>query len=233
MKKKLFKINNIPAILWGEKSKNMFIAVHGSMSSKSDVPIELLAKEAVNKGYCVLSFDLPKHGDRSEKATPCKVQNCVEDLKTVMNFAKTQSENISLFANSMGCYFSLISFKDENIDKSLFLSPVVDMQRIIENMMSWSNVTPERLKKEKEILTTFGETLFWDYYQYVKQNSVEKWNSKTSILYGAKDNLNEFDRIESFTNRFNCSLTISEFSEHYFHTNEDLEFLEKWLHYNI
>lgn len=34
MIKKHLKIKNIPAILWGEDSDNIFIAVHGNMSCR-------------------------------------------------------------------------------------------------------------------------------------------------------------------------------------------------------
>lgn len=43
MFKEKFKINNIPAVLWGEKSEKVFIAVHGNMSNKEDTVIEILA----------------------------------------------------------------------------------------------------------------------------------------------------------------------------------------------
>jgi predicted alpha/beta-hydrolase family hydrolase len=72
------KISNIPATLWGEKSNKLFIAVHGNLSHKEDTVIELLADEATRKGYQVLSFDLPEHGDRKTEGTPCKVQHCVQ-----------------------------------------------------------------------------------------------------------------------------------------------------------
>ena len=59
---KKFFIDNIPAVLWGEKSSKLIIAVHGNLSNKLDVPISLLAEVAVPRGYQVLSFDLPQHG---------------------------------------------------------------------------------------------------------------------------------------------------------------------------
>ena len=34
MKIERIKINNIPAIIWGEKSSKVFIAIHGNMSNK-------------------------------------------------------------------------------------------------------------------------------------------------------------------------------------------------------
>ena len=58
------KIGPIPAIIWGPPSQHMVLAVHGNMSHKADTVIELLAGKAVARGYQVLSFDLPEHGDR-------------------------------------------------------------------------------------------------------------------------------------------------------------------------
>ena len=86
MKKKYTKIDNIPAIIWGEDSSKVFIAIHGNQSNKEDVVIEILAKIVVNKGYQVISFDLPKHGDRIFDDTLCKVQNCVAELLKIYDF---------------------------------------------------------------------------------------------------------------------------------------------------
>ena len=36
MKTARIKINNIPSIIWGEKSNKVFVAVHGNMSNKED-----------------------------------------------------------------------------------------------------------------------------------------------------------------------------------------------------
>ncbi len=51
MKIERIKINNIPSILWGEKSRKAFIAVHGNMSNKEDEVIKILAENVVSKGY--------------------------------------------------------------------------------------------------------------------------------------------------------------------------------------
>lgn len=147
------QIENIPAILWGKSSSDMFVAVHGNMSSKSDIPITILAEEAVNLGYQVLSFDLPEHGDRKHEPIRCKVINCVTDLEKVMKCAKCQSNTIRLFANSIGVYFSLLAYKDEDLKQSLFLSPLVDMNRMIQNMMKWFNVTEEQLRAKRNCHT--------------------------------------------------------------------------------
>ena len=141
------------------------------MSNKEDDVIRLLAENITTKGYQVLSFDLPEHGERkSDENYLCKVQNCINDLKQVIEYVKSNYSEISIWACSMGAYFSLLAYKDEDIKQCLFLSPVVNMKIIIDNMMMWSNTTEKELAEKLEIKTDFGQTLYWDYYLYVKNN---------------------------------------------------------------
>ena len=175
-------VEGIPAILWGKETGKMVVAVHGNMSNKADEPIVLLAEAAISSGYQVLSFDLPQHGDRKEEPTLCKVQNCVHDLATMMNYARQASKDVSLFACSMGAYFSLLAYRDVGLRQSLFLSPVVDMDRIIENMMKWFDISKERLQTEQKIDTPVGQPLYWDYYCYVKDNPISVWQRVKSII---------------------------------------------------
>ncbi len=229
MKRKNFKIGNIPTILWGNIAEKLFISVHGNMSHKADDAIIIFAEEAIQSGYQVLSFDLPEHGDRVSEPSLCKVHNCIQDLTAIMRYAKLISNDISLFSCSMGAYFSLLAYRREALKQCLFLSPVVNMECIIEKMMQWFDITEDRLKLEKEISTPIGQTLYWDYYCYVKEHPIVDWGFPTSILYGSRDDLCEFEIISSFSKRFNCNLKIIENGEHYFHTEEQLNFLRQWL----
>jgi uncharacterized protein len=233
MTKNNLMIEGIPAILWGESSANLFIAVHGNMSSKDDDTIVIFAEEAIEKGYQVLSFDLPEHGDRKGEDYACKVQNCIRDLTAIMGFAKAVSSNISVFACSMGAYFNLLAFKDLPLKQCLFLSPILNMERIINNMMARCNVIEDRLKAEKAIITPTGSTFYWDYYCYVKSHPIDTWNKPTAILYGSDDNTCEFDVVSDFVQRYHCKLDILEHGEHYFHTDEHLHFYRLWLRDNI
>ena len=153
----------------------------------------------------------------------------MNDLKQIIEYAKKNYQEINLWACSMGAYFSLLAYKDEDIKQCLFLSPVVNMKVIIDNMMLWSNTTEEKLKEKQEIKTDCGQTLYWDYYEYVKNNPITNWNKKTFVLYGNKDNLQDENIIKDFCNKFNCSLLIFENGEHFFHTEEQLKFYENWI----
>lgn len=228
-----FKIGKIPAILWGDKSDQLFVVVHGNLSNKADDAIAVFAEEVVAEGYQVLSFDLPEHGDRKGENYACNVQNCVQDLTLVMNYAQSLSKNISVFACSMGAYFSLLAYRYEPLKQCLFLSPVVNMERIITNMMTWFSISESRLETEKEVPTPIGQILYWDYYCYVKEHPIVAWDKPTSILYGSADNLCEFDIIADFAKSFDCDLQVMEQGEHYFHTEEQLQFFRQWLRKHV
>ncbi len=226
-------INGIPALLWGEQSDRLFIAVHGNMSSKDDNAITIFAEEANKKSYQVLSFDLPEHGERKGEDYICKVQNCVSDLTDIAKYAQTISSRISVFACSLGSYFSLLAYRDLPLEQCLFLSPVLNMERIINNMMDWFNVSEKKLEMEKEMKLPIGQTLYWDYYCYVRSHPIDTWKKPTAILYGSDDDVTEVNVVSDFANRFQCRLQVLEHGEHYFHTKEQLNYFRQWLKDNI
>lgn len=228
MKTKRTRIGGIPALWYGEPAERLFIYVHGRHSSKEEA--ETFAQAVIPKGYQVLAFDLPEHGEREHEPYPCTVQNGVHDLRTIYAAVKDGYRTLCLFANSLGAYFSLLAYADTDFAVCLFLSPVLNMERLISNMMKWSNVTIDRLQKEKRIETSLGETLSWDYYRYVRQHPITKWNSPTSILYGENDHLTERDVLDSFAQSFNCQVEIMKGGEHFFHTPAQVEFLTGWIH---
>lgn len=137
-------------------------------------------------------------------------------------------DHISIVANSIGAYFAMNAWGDKNIEHAFFISPIADMAKLIANMMNWFNITEEELAKNKEILTPSGETLSWSYLCYVKENPI-KWKVPTDILYGENDNLTSYDTISLFAERCNATLTVMKGGEHWFHTDEQMQFLDNWL----
>ena len=90
-------------------------------------------------------------------------------------------------------------------------------------------MTEEELKLKQEIKTDFGQTLYWDYYLYVKNNPLKNWNKETFILYGNKDEIQEEAIIKKIASENKCGLDILENGAHYFHTEEQLNYYMKWL----
>lgn len=142
---------------------------------------------------------------------------------------KARWRELSLFANSLGAYFSLRAYPAAGLKRAFFLSPLVDMERMIQNMMTWFQVSEERLKQQRQIFTPMGQTLYWDYYCDVKANPITAWPVPTEILYGEKDELCERDTIDAFVSRFGGDLEVLAGSEHFFHTPAQLNALRDWL----
>lgn len=223
------KVEGIPTLLWGRDSEQLLIAVHGAMSRKDDESITVLAEEAIARGYQVLSFDLPEHGDRAGDGSSFDPTTCVGDLLRLAAFAERRARDISLFACSMGAYFSLRAGSNLSLQKALFLSPVVDMKVIMDAMLSAAGVDEARLAAEKHITTARGPALDWDFYNDVKSHPIETWPVPTSILYGDKDQLVSLETVSSFAARFGCDLCVIAEAEHYFHTAEQIAAYRQWL----
>lgn len=142
------------------------------------------------------------------------------------------SDSVILIANSIGAFFSMHALSEKPISKALFTSPVVNMERLIADMMLWSNVTEAELARRREIPTAFGETLSWDYLRYVREHPI-RWSVPTCILYGERDNLTSAETIVAFAEQTGASLTIMRDGEHWFHTAEQMEFLDNWVRKSI
>lgn len=149
--------------------------------------------------------------------------------KEIADFVKSLgNEKIILVASSIGAYFAMTGNICGFIEKAFFISPIVDMEKLILQMMQMSGITEAELKEKGEIPTAFGETLSWEYLSYVREHPV-KWDAPTEILYGEKDNLTAYETVSAFCKKHNANLTVMENGEHWFHTEQQMRFLDDWI----
>ena len=151
-----------------------------------------------------------------------------EEFPLLFNSICKNYKSVEIVANSIGAYFAMNALSEKQIKKAYFISPIVNMERLITNMIHWADVTEDELKEKKEIQTTFGETLSWDYLCYVRENPIT-WTIPTHILYGEKDDLTSYETISKFAKQINATLTVLENGEHWFHTEEQMKFLDDWI----
>ncbi|MDC7956436.1 alpha/beta hydrolase [Fusobacterium simiae] len=193
--------------------KNVVIYVHGKGGTAEEAKhYKNLFKEADVKGFEYTSeypWDFQK------------------EFSNFFNDISSKYKRISIIANSIGAYYTMISL-NKDIEKAFFISPIVDMEKLITDMMFLENITEEELYKKKEIKTSFGEILSWKYLTFVRENPIQ-WNVSTYILYGEKDNITSYERILNFTNKSKASLTVMKNGEHWFHTDEQMKFLDNWI----
>ena len=135
---------------------------------------------------------------------------------------------ITVIATSLGAYSLMISGVQAHIHRAYFVSPIVNMERLIQDMMKRGHVSNEELEKKKIIQLSTYETLSWEYYTWVKQHPIV-WRVPTFILYGENDNFQTIDTINRFAESVGAKVTVMLNGEHWFHTPEQNEFRRNWL----
>ncbi len=137
-----------------------------------------------------------------------------KEIRIAVEELKGKYENVILIANSIGAFFSMIATPhfdhrsknagiDDMIQKAYFISPIVDMDKLITDMMKWANVSEQELESKGVIHTDFGEDLSWDYLSYVRNHPIT-WSVPTQILYGSNDHLTSLETITDFASIHNC-----------------------------
>ena len=141
---------------------------------------------------------------------------------------KKKYDKVILIANSVGAFFSMNAESEGYIDHAYFISPIVDMEKLIVNMMAWAGIDEKTLKERGNIPTSFGEDLSWEYLCYVRNHPI-RWHVPTDILMGSEDHLTDIATVKSFCKTRGASLTVMEGGEHWFHTPEQMRFLDVWI----
>ena len=220
------KLSGIPAVIYGEPSDRVFLFVHGKCGCKEEA--EAFATLACPRGWQVVGIDLPEHGERKGQAPAMEPWNVIPELQALMSELRHRWQQVGIRANSIGAWFCMQSFAQETIERCLFVSPILDMAELIEQMMQWASVSEQMLRERGRIETEFGETLSWRYREFAKAHPIAQWRVPTAILYAGQDNLTPRRTVQAFCDRHGCERTVSEDSEHWFHTPEQLEVLRRF-----
>ena len=195
-------------------SHGVVFYVHG----KGGSAVESVHYETLFPGYKVIGIDY--HSDFPWIAGD-------EIRKTVELSADANGDSI-LIANSLGAYLAMDSGISEVIKRAYFISPVVDMEALIIGMMKNAGVTEKTLEEEGTLLTESGEELSWQYLRYVRDNPI-CWSVPTYILYGENDSVVSIEQIRDFTEKHNAIINVMENGEHWFHTREQMRYLDIWI----
>ena len=194
--------------------KSIVIYVHG----KGGTPAEAAHYTPLFPNSEVIGFDY-------RARTPWEAK---EEFPPFFAAQQTRCDTLTLIANSIGAFFSLSSLSEAAIDKAYLISPVIDMENLIGEMMRRENVTEQKLAEKREIPTAFGETLSWQYLSYVREHPLF-WRIPTRILYGERDALTSLETVSAFAERIGAELTVMPGGEHWFHTEDQLRFLDRWI----
>ena len=113
------KIGSTPALLIGEKSENVFLYVHGLHGRKEEALA--FAEVAVPKGYQVLGIDL---------LVERKPWEVLPSQNEVRDYLYENWQSVSVRANSIGSWFTLLAFQSMKVEQALLVSPIFDMKNL-------------------------------------------------------------------------------------------------------
>ena len=102
--------------------KNVIVYVHGKGENAEEANYY---RKFFNDDFDIIGFDY-----KSENPWDAKSEFSDYFDSIIPEYNKT-----ILIANSIGAYFSLISLADKKIEKAMLISPIVDMERLILDMI--------------------------------------------------------------------------------------------------
>ncbi len=216
----LFNVKEIDEKLEGwrmsqRKNKRVAVYIHGLNGS---------CKEA--KDYSYLSNEYDVVGLDYKDGNPWEVGIHIKEEfeKLTRNY-----KEIIVIANSIGAFYVYEYLSSFEIKHAFFVSPIADMGQIILNLMMQYKIDKNELKEKKEIKLDNEQTLSYEFYDHVL-NYKDNWNTPTDILYGDLDELVYIENIADFLAKHpSAKLTIKCGAEHYFHTQEEKDFIKNWI----
>ncbi len=137
-------------------------------------------------------------------------------------------KSVTIVANSIGAFFAMHALQGVEIKRAYFISPIVNMQNLIEKMMSQACLSEDELRDRGELDTGSGEKLSWKYLRYARGHPIYR-TAPTHILYGENDDLTSLETICEFANQIGATLTVMKNGEHRFSTAEQMQFLDDWI----
>jgi len=110
----------------------------------------------------------------------------------------------------------------------LFFPPLSSAFYVLYAAAGLTDMIDGTVARKTNTVSDFGEDLSWEYLSYVRSHPI-RWNCPTAILYGSRDDLTSYDTIKAFAEKHQADLTIMENGDHWFHTEEQMKFLDSWI----
>lgn len=213
--------------------ENMVIFGHGFAGHKDNKAAERLAGKLVskNKGYALMTFDLPCHGDDVKKKL--SLDDCITYYEYVIDEAKKKygAKKLFLNATSFGGFLNLkyISEKGNPYDKIVLRSPAINMFKIVSSSLV-DEEAREKLRKGKEVTIGFDRKVIIN-QQFLDdlentclfERDFMDFADDILVIHGTKDEIAPFEDSKQF-----CEDNVIEFVpiENADHRYMDLQKLE-------
>jgi len=176
-------------------------------------------------GDQLITFDLPAHGDRQDdKAfTP---MDASPEVRAFARLARSQSTEVSLLANSIGAYFSLCDTPAGTFERAWMVSPLLDLEYYIRDIMAEYSVTDEQLEAQTVIDTPRG-VLERSYLRFVEEHPA-RLNAPSWMIRGDQDEMVPLNALSRFVGAPGVELVQVEGGQHFLGQPPHLDTVVAW-----
>lgn len=213
--------------------KDVVIACHGFMGAK-DIPMFDLLSDGLKEEVGFVCFDFPGHGKSQVSGDKLTVENCLNDISTVYQYARTVAPeaDISMFGTSMGADLILLWVSEQKyeIKKIMCKSVAIDLRNVLESIIG---IKMDEFKTTSKLVIGHHRKIQISYEFYdgiVKRDIYQNFSpGKTDYLFihGVEDKMTPISNVKKFCIMFNLNLIEINSAEHSFNKVNELELLVK------
>ena len=202
------------------------IGVHGFAGDKESSVLKRLGEALCERSGALVCFDFPAHGTSSADDSMLRVENCKNDLMTVVDYVKSKYKNAkyAVFATSFGGYITLQCSDMLDDFKLLLRAPAVTMADAFINKII--PVSLDEFREKRQALCGFERLMYvpYDFYDDLATRAVPTPKNETMIIHGTLDDLIEYDAVKKFAESAeNIKLISVEGADHRFKRKGDLD----------
>lgn len=184
--------------------RRVVLGVHGFGGSADDQIQTGIAEEMEMFGAATVRFDFPAHGESPISSDFFTLQNCVDSLLTVADYAKTryaEVEDLCIFATGFGAYVTMIALHQlvelPGRVKLVVQTPSVMMADTLLSMIGKSAET-FRVEDRVTVPASRPFDVTYSFYQELRQNvALDSYPIPMLILQGEEDSFIKMEDIQN------------------------------------
>ncbi|MFR9068698.1 MAG: hypothetical protein ACLVJH_19455 [Faecalibacterium prausnitzii] len=224
MEKIKLEIAGIPAVLYGKRSRRVYLYVHGKTAAQPRLPAlpAQLARQAGRYWLSICRSTAP--GKQPGKA------GAVGGHPGAAGGLRPDASGMEAYPGVWGQHRGVVCYAgvaDAKTGEGAACLPGGGYGKADPCPDAAGRGNGGAAARGREIPTDFGETLSWPYLCWVREHPLH-WKVPTQVLYADTDPLTGHTAMEQFRQQTRAHLTILEGGEHWFHTETQLAALQSW-----
>ncbi|WP_243858963.1 hypothetical protein [Actinomyces sp. ZJ308] len=148
------------------------------------------------------------------------------EVRAFARLAHSQSTEVGLLANSIGAYFSLCDTPAGTFERAWLVSPLLDLEYYIRDMMAKYSVTDGQLEAETVIDTPRG-VLECPYLRFVEKHPA-RLDIPSWIIRGDQDEVVSLEALGRFVSAPGVELVQIEGGQHFLGRPPHLDTVVAW-----